>query len=125
MPFPNLNGAPVIEFTEKDWQQVEQMCAIHCRKEEICAIIGVSEDTLERRIKEKYGIRYAEYFEQKSSGGKMSLRRRQYTQAMDGNTTMLIWLGKQWLGQSDEIKHSGSVKFDLAYSLDEDEKAAS
>jgi len=32
----------------------------------------------------------------------MSLRRRQYTTAMDGNTAMLIWLGKNWLGQTDQ-----------------------
>jgi len=26
----------------------------------------------------------------------------QYTAAMEGNTTMLVWLGKQHLGQSDQ-----------------------
>ena len=32
----------------------------------------------------------------------ISLRRAQYQVAKDGNPTMLIWLGKQWLGQSEK-----------------------
>ena len=45
---------------------------------------------------------FAEYFKQKASHGRMSLRRKQYTAAIDGNTTMMVWLGKNWLGQSDQ-----------------------
>lgn len=37
-----------------------------------------------------------------------SLRRKQYQLAMKGNATMLIWLGKQLLGQSDKVEHSGN-----------------
>ena len=32
----------------------------------------------------------------------VSLRHYQFMQAKSGNTTMLIWLGKQYLGQRDE-----------------------
>ena len=32
-----------------------------------------------------------------------SLRRWQYEKAKDGNVAMLIWLGKQLLGQRDRI----------------------
>jgi hypothetical protein len=32
---------------------------------------------------------------------KIRLRRAQLRLAIDGNVTMLIWLGKQYLGQSD------------------------
>ena len=31
----------------------------------------------------------------------MSLRRKQMEVAMAGTPSMLIWLGKQWLGQSE------------------------
>jgi len=34
--------------------------------------------------------------------GTLRLRRMQYKAAMDGNASMLIWLGKQLLGQRDE-----------------------
>ena len=84
-----------------DWDQVDKLCAIHCTGEEQASILGVDYDTLNAACKRDKGIGFSDYFKQKSSGGKMSLRRRQYTSAMDGNTTMLVWLGKNWLGQSD------------------------
>lgn len=39
----------------------------------------------------------------------MCLRREQYKAAMGGNTTMLIWLGKQLLGQSDKSEQTVKV----------------
>jgi len=78
------------------------MCAIHCTGEEQASILGVSYDTLNRACQRKHEMSFAEYFRQKASHGRMSLRRRQYSAAMDGNTTMLVWLGKNWLGQSDQ-----------------------
>lgn len=93
-------GRPVIEI---DWEQVEKMAHIQCTQKEICNILGISEDTILRRCQEKYGITFAEYLDQKSAGGKMSLRRKQYTTAMAGNVTMLIWLGKQYLAQKDKL----------------------
>ena len=39
---------------------------------------------------------------QKRKAGFVSLRRKQYELAMAGNATMLIFLGKQYLGQSDK-----------------------
>jgi hypothetical protein len=33
---------------------------------------------------------------------KMKLRRRQIRAALDGNITMLIWLGKQYPGQREQ-----------------------
>ena len=112
-------GRPKIELSEKDWLQLDSMCQIHCKKEEMSAILGISEDVLDARIKEKHGVTFSVYFAEKASGGKMSLRRRQYTQAMDGNTTMLIWLGKNWLNQTDAVEHSGSATFNLKYNLDD------
>ena len=85
-----------------DWDQVEKMCAIHCTGEEQASILGISYDTLNRACQREHEISFAEYFKQKASHGKMSLRRKQYSTAMDGNTTMLVWLGKNWLGQMDQ-----------------------
>ena len=85
-----------------DWQQVDQMCAIHCTGEEQAAILGMSYDTLNRACHREHEMSFEEYFKQKAATGKMSLRRKQYTTAMDGNTTMLVWLGKNWLSQMDQ-----------------------
>ena len=106
----NKGGRPYIAFTDKEWRQVNAMCAMMCTGEEIASVLGVSYDTLERRVKEKYSISCADYIKEKSASGKASLRRHQYKLAESGNATMLIWLGKQYLGQTDkqEIDHQST-----------------
>jgi hypothetical protein len=92
-------GRPLFEV---NWTQVESMCAIHCTGEEIAGVLGCDYDTLVSAIKREYGLNFSEYFQQKSASGKVSLRRKQYTAAMEGDRTMQIWLGKQWLGQAEK-----------------------
>lgn len=87
---------------EIDWDQVDEMCAIHCTGEEQAGILGIDYDTLNRACYREKELSFTEYYAQKASGGKMSLRRRQFNAAMDGNSTMLVWLGKNWLGQTDQ-----------------------
>ena len=92
-------GRPRKEVDEK---QVEKLMAIQCTAEEIAGWFGVSVDTIDRRIKEWGYPNFAEMFKQFSQDGKISLRRAQYKVATEKlNVAMLIWLGKQYLGQSD------------------------
>lgn len=72
---------------------VETLAKIHCTYDEIAAVVGCSTDTLKRR--------FADRIEKGREEGKASLRRMQFKKALDGNPTMLIWLGKQHLGQKD------------------------
>lgn len=95
-------GRPRIEFKENDWRNIENLCKLMCTAEEIAGFLSVSVDTLERRIREEHGCTFAEYFKEHSAQGKISLRRHQYKLAEAGNATMLIWLGKQYLGQTDK-----------------------
>lgn len=100
-------GRPVVEFTDDDWQRLEDMCKILCTGEEMANILKVSYDTLTRRVEEKYGCTFAEYYNARASGGRASLRRSQYLLATEKlNPTMLIWLGKQYLGQTDAVDHT-------------------
>ena len=90
-------------------KQFESLCAIQCTEEEICNVLDVSEKTLISWCNEVYGESFSKVFRQKRDLGKTSLRRNHWKQAEKGNTTMLIWLGKQILKQSesptqDEIK---------------------
>lgn len=91
-----------------DWEQVDALCRFHAPANEIADYISVqngpiSYDTLDRRAQEQHGKTFAEYVQQKQSGwGKTRLRELQWKAAESGNTAMLIWLGKQYLGQSDK-----------------------
>ena len=68
---------------------------------EMAAVLDCSKDTLERR--------YKEVIENGRLRRNASLRRKQYEVATGGNPTMLIWLGKQFLGQKDQVEHSGEL----------------
>jgi hypothetical protein len=75
-------------------EQVQKLAAIGCTDKEIAEIVGCSHDTLTRRFKDMLIAGRAT--------GKASLRRKQWEVALSGNVTMLIWLGKQQLGQTDK-----------------------
>lgn len=101
---------PMKPMTDKELEQLINMIRIQCTRDEICDILGMSDTTLNRRIKEQ-GIEGVDNFEalyKKHQGeGKASLRRAQWKAAQDGNPTMLVWLGKQMLGQKDKQELSG------------------
>lgn len=98
---------------EIDFAELDRLCLLQCTALEIAWFFGISEDTLGRRIQEKYGESFADYFKKASSEGKMSLRRKQFEIALKGNVSMLIWLGKQCLGQSDKLEQSGETKLKI------------
>lgn len=107
-----------------DKSQFEQMCGIQCTEEEIASLFSVSVDTLQRWCENTYGRGFAEVFREKRQRGKASLRRRQWLKADEGDTTMLIFLGKQYLGQADRISQSitavtGETRDELAEIMNE------
>lgn len=97
-------GRPRIEF---DLDEINRLGKLHVTTEEMANFLGCSHDTIEKRIREDEAF-YVAY-----KGGqaerKVGLRRSQWKLADKGNCTMQIWLGKQYLGQSDQqkIEHSG------------------
>lgn len=102
-------GRPKIKI---DWVRFDKLCLIQCTLEEIANWFECSVDTIENRCKSEKGLIFSEYFKKKSVGGKISLRRKQFQVADKGNVSMLIWLGKQHLGQKDrhEGKHEHTGK---------------
>ena len=95
-------GRKKIELDERDWKQVESMCAINCTGQEIAGVMGMHYDTLVARIKETYRLNFSDYYAIHNAKGAVSLRRKQYDSAMGGNIQMLIHLGKNYLGQADK-----------------------
>lgn len=83
-----------------DQKQFENLCSLQCTLEEICGWFDCCTDTLEAWCKRTYKMGFSEVFRQKRGLGKISLRRHQWRLA-EKNANMAIWLGKQYLGQSD------------------------
>jgi len=96
-PEKSKGGCPKKDF---DFNVLDVLCASQCTAEEISAYMKVSVDTIGRRIQEKFGYGFAEYFKQKRGAGFASLRSSQFKLAKT-NATMAIWLGKNYLGQKD------------------------
>ena len=89
-------GRPPVEI---DLTLVEELAAIGSTDDEIAAVLRVSTDTIGRR---KKNPAFLEALEAGRGRGRVTLRRLQWQSASTGNTTMLVWLGKQMLGQRDK-----------------------
>jgi hypothetical protein len=84
-----------------DWDEFDACCGLQATLAEIADYFDCSEDTIENRVKEEKGVTFSEYFAKKRGRGLLSLRRKQFQAAMAGDKTMLVFLGKAWLGQTD------------------------
>lgn len=93
-PKKNKGGRPKIVI---DYAMVEKFASMQCTYKEIACFFECSEDRLKKD--EEFIHHYKKAFE----SGKMSLRRIQWKLA-EKNTAMAIWLGKQYLGQRDNIQ---------------------
>lgn len=79
-----------------DLELVEKLAHIQCTYAEIASTLGVSVDTLQRTQN------FAATYKRGAEGGRKSLRRMQFESANRGNVAMQIWLGKQYLLQTDK-----------------------
>ena len=111
----NAGGRPKKVFDQKTF---EGLCQILCTKDEICSIFGCNEQTLTQWCEEVYdGVGFCDIYKKLSDGGKASLRRMQFKTAMGGNPTLLIWMGKQFLNQSDKQELTGKDGNDLNITI--------
>ena len=106
----NKGGRPKKTMTQDMFDMLIELIKIQCTKDEICQVLAMDEKTLTRRLKDRGEGGFSLLYKKHQSDGKTSLRRAQWKAAMDGNTAMLIWLGKQVLGQHDKqgIDHTSS-----------------
>lgn len=93
-----------------DRKEFESLLFIQCTLEEVTAYFdnkldGCSEDTIERWCKRTYGESFADVSTKKRSVGKISLRRTQWRLA-EKSPAMAIFLGKNYLGQTDRIEQT-------------------
>jgi len=73
--------------------EVELMASIGCTDREIAEYFGINDDTMRYNFKD--------FLINGRQNLKNSLRRAQLRVALEGNPTMLIWLGRNLLGQAE------------------------
>lgn len=84
-----------------DWDRVERKMEAGCTAVEISSHFRIHPTTFVHKFKEKYGDNFSNFSNDFHSDGKGNVREKQYEEALDGNTQMLVLLGKLWLGQVD------------------------
>ena len=90
-------GRPRLTF---DLRLVEDLGKIQSTHSELAAVLGCHIETVRDRL--RHDPEFSAAYEKGLENGKSSLRRIQWKSALGGNTTMQIWLGKQYLGQQDK-----------------------
>ncbi len=89
-------GQPRVDFNLEDLRKLSQ---VGCTNATMASILGTSKATLQRRIADTPDV--AKAIEDGRASMERNLRTAQLRSAIGGNATMMIWLGKQLLGQRD------------------------
>ena len=93
-----------------DWSLVDELLEADCEGTEVAAYLGIAADTLYDRCVKENGVIFSAYLREKKAKGNTTLKQKQYETAMDGDKTMLIWLGKNRLNQRDKLDHDVSIQ---------------
>ena len=117
VPRSERSGRPKIEWTQAQWKAFESMCILTDKRNRVAVAMGFAEQTINRLVKARYGVSFLEYINKRFNEGNFRLLAKQYEMAVgtdpivqDGqvilkgrgpNKTMLIWLGKQRLQQTN------------------------
>lgn len=106
-------GRPKKILNDEGARAVSKLASMMCTDAEIATFLETTVDTLNNKENREL---FQESKERGQNTGRASLRRAQFKSAENGNSSMLIWLGKQYLGQKDEqftTLQDTSITFDI------------
>lgn len=106
-PAKNLGGRPPLVFDEDRMDIIRNSAAIGCTVNEIASVLGVSRTALFKYMALNQDVQDA--IDAGRDKGCATLRRSQWQRAMGGSDTMMIWLGKNMLGQRDKSETVSTV----------------
>tara|TARA_R100000655_G_scaffold110056_1_gene167242 strand:+ start:1931 stop:2302 length:372 start_codon:yes stop_codon:yes gene_type:complete len=92
-------GRKKVEF---DWDKFDSILQFKPPKQVCSDILGISEDSIERRIKEEYDCTFSEYRARRMGPMKIRLAQKIIQMALNGNVPCLIFASKVYLGWSDK-----------------------
>lgn len=119
--------ADLVKSTNPESDKIQMLASFGCSIIEIAKYFQMDESTVRKK--------YREALETGRESLKVKLRQLQWDHAARGNTALLIWLGKQYLGQTDrkEIDLIGNLEsvlkecgfedspIDAEYSVEEED----
>ena len=91
-----------------DWEKVKDLCMAGCSGPEIAPHFDIHPETFYDRCVIDQGVKFTDFAGEHRQKGISLLRAAQFAKALGhsdkGDNTLLIWLGKQRLGQTDKKK---------------------
>ena len=124
---PQKTGRPEVIVTEEQWKFINQFLLSGCDGASVARHFGMHPDTFYSKVLDRYGEDYgittfSAYAQLKRAEGHEMIRNKQFERAiLSGSDTMLIWLGKQLLGQRDHIEQTIRVPQVKVQTFNEDE----
>ena len=109
LPKQKKLGRPLASIT---YDQVRDLAALQCTIDEMAHVLKVNRDTIYAR--------FSDALEEGRAQGNISIRRKMFWRAMEafngtGDTQMLIWLSKQYLGHKDRSQDEVlSINFNVS-----------
>jgi len=100
-----------------DWKIVDEMLLSCEYGSTIAARLGICADTLYLRCLKEKKMTFSAYAQQRKAIGDDMLRKVQFNKAMNGDNTMLVWLGKNRLKQTDKIEQKVDQKLETIQKI--------
>lgn len=104
-------------------EQFEKLASMMCNVNEIASFFDVSFETLNQWCKDNYpeSQTASKTIDRLNNKGRVNLRRIQM-QLAEKNSAMAIFLGKQYLGQTDKVENNNIERVAIVNDLPEDDE---
>lgn len=102
VPEPGRGGHPRVVLTAEEEEKLILLTEIGATQQEVAHYFGIDVKTVYNK--------FNHLFKQGFAKAQVSLRRDQMRAAAAGNTSLLIWLGKQMLAQRDFKETDQQIK---------------
>lgn len=113
----NKRGRPKVEL---NYDKLDALLQFKVTKGFCADYLGVSEDTIDRRIKEDHSKTFTEYHELKLARTGLKLQQKAIEAALSGNTTLMIFCLKnisKWVDKHESTVDVADNAIKLAYKL--------
>lgn len=120
-----------------NWELVDTLLLSGCTGTEIASHFNMHHDTFFRKLEKEKGVAFTAYCQEKRSKGDSLIKHQQFLKALgkttEGDNTMLVWLGKNRLGQkenpdqesTEQAKEHLKTAMDLIDALQKDKATQS
>lgn len=107
-------------FIEVNFKELDALLQFKVSKSFVADYLGVSEDTIDRRIKEKFNMTFTQYKALRSGTMSIKLQQKAIQMAVAGDKTMLKFALKNMSGWTESVEEKNQSQ-EIVINIDEDD----